>query len=278
MADSVELVALQMVSEPDVENNLRTASELIHNWHKQRKQSIPALIVLPECFAFFGGVDKEQLDLITPQMQQRLETWCKTMALDYQIWLVTGSLPTPTNISDKFYATSWLINPQGEICAEYHKSHLFDVNVQDNTKRYHESATTLAGEKVRTYEANIGHIGMAICYDLRFSRLFDAMSAKKPLDIIVLPAAFTYTTGKAHWHTLLAARAIEYQCYVVAANQGGTHANGRQTYGHSVIFSPWGEQLCQIESGQGWISTHTQPDEQNHIRQAIPMAQHRKEF
>ena len=134
------------------------------------------------------------------------------------------------------------------------RPHLFDVDVADNTRAYRESATTLAGEQVVTYTGAIGHIGMAICYDLRFSALFNAMSAKKPLDVIVLPAAFTYTTGKAHWHSLLAARAIEYQSYVVAANQGGVHANGRETFGHTVIYSPWGERITYIEQGCGWIS------------------------
>lgn len=276
--DELELVAIQLVSVPDVEANLVQVNKQLSDWQSQRTSSLPALVVLPECFAFFGGSEQAQLSLLEHDMQARITKWCCETAQQYGIWLVTGSIPTPSIESNKLRATSWLVNPAGEICAEYNKVHLFDVDIADNTCAYRESATTLAGDQAVTYSGEIGHIGMAICYDLRFSALFNAMSSKKPLDVIVLPAAFTYTTGKAHWHNLLSARAIEYQSYVVAANQGGLHANGRETFGHTVIYSPWGELIALIEQGNGWISCHLDHKAQEHIRQAIPMAQHRKVF
>ncbi len=276
--DNLELVAIQLISVPDVDANFIEVTSQLEQWQSQRTSSHNALVVLPECFAFFGGNDKGQLALLEPSVQTYLKQWCCDTARTFGIWLVTGSIPTPSCEPNKLKATSWLINPAGEMCAEYVKAHLFDVDVADNTRAYRESATTVAGEQAITYTGAIGHIGMAVCYDLRFSALFNAMSAKKPLDVIVLPAAFTYTTGKAHWHSLLAARAIEYQSYVVAANQGGVHANGRETFGHTVIYSPWGERIACIEQGCGWISCHLDHEAQEHIRQAIPMAQHRKVF
>ena len=276
--DNLELVAVQLVSVPDIEANFAQVKKQLSHWHSQRASSLSALVVLPECFAYFGGSDQAQLGLLEADMQAHIKQWCCNTAAQFGIWLVTGSIPTPSVEPKKLRATSWLINPSGDICAEYVKTHLFDVEVADNTRAYRESATTLAGEQAVTYSGDIGHIGMAICYDLRFSNLFNAMSAKKPLDVIVLPAAFTYTTGKAHWHNLLSARAIEYQSYVVAANQGGVHANGRETFGHTVIYSPWGERIALIEQGSGWISCHLDHEAQEHIRQAIPMAQHRKVF
>jgi nitrilase len=278
MPQPVELVAIQLVSEPDVAVNLAAVETQLQQWAGQRESEIPALVVLPECFAYFGGRDRDALSLLAPEQQQALLKWCCDTARDFGVWLVTGSLPTPSAEPDKMYATCLLIDPTGQIIGQYHKGHLFDVQVADNTSTYSESATTTAGDDSVTIDSELGRIGLAICYDLRFSGLFQAMSAKNPLDVIVLPAAFTYTTGKAHWHTLLAARAIEYQCYVVAADQGGTHANGRETFGHSVIYSPWGEQLTSLAQGPGWISAITDPKALSKIRNAIPMAQHRRTF
>ena len=307
-AQPVELVAIQLSSVPDLATNQRAVVSELDRWHASRAaadalsadsvnhQTLPpALVVLPECFGYFGGSDRDQVALSHSGDIDAFQSWCMALARTYRVWLVTGSIPTPVLASEaashsthppgkpvensqKIRATSWLINPDGDICATYHKTHLFDVQVADTTRNYRESATTEAGTAPVSYDTPFGNVGMSICYDLRFSQLFHALSAEKPLDVIVLPAAFTYTTGKAHWHTLLAARAIEFQCYVVAANQCGTHPNGRITYGHTAIYSPWGECLTSLPDGQGWISTLTDPAQHATIRHNIPMAQHRKTF
>jgi len=153
---------------------------------------------------------------------------------------------------------------------------LFDVQVGDNTGMYLESKNTEAGNRLAVLDTPFGRLGLAICYDIRFAAMFQAMSEPLPMDVLALPAAFTYKTGRAHWQTLLACRAIENQCYVVAANQSGTHANNRQTYGHSCIISPWGETLASLPSDLGTVSAALDFQTLMKIRAAMPVSQHNK--
>ncbi len=164
---------------------------------------------------------------------------------------VSGTFPVKTNSPEKFSAACILFGPNGDVLADYRKIHMFDVSVNDNTGSYRESATTEAGSKVVTVETPIG-------------------------DILVLPAAFTQRTGEAHWHALLQARAIEKQCFVVAANQSGVHANGRETYGHSLVLSPWGETLAERKTDVGLVSAKVDIAERETIKQNMPVAEHNR--
>lgn len=266
------IVAIQMSSSPVVEDNLLFVEQQLKLLPPQR----PCLVVLPECFACFGGGDKLILDIAEDLHSGPIQHKLKQLAKQYGIWLVAGSLPLLSPIENKFTASCLLINDQGEMVEEYQKIHLFDVQVADNTGTYLESRHTQAGNKLVVTNTPFGNLGLAICYDIRFAGMFAAMSQIAQLDVLTLPAAFTQQTGQAHWHSLLRARAIENQCYIVAANQTGEHRNKRQTYGHSCIISPWGEKMVELPHDTGMI--HAQIDHQllADIRTKMPVYQHNK--
>jgi nitrilase len=266
------LVAIQMCSTPIVADNFKVLEEQL----KKLDTTRPSLVVLPECFACFGAGDQALLDIAETPGDGPIQHKLQTLALQYNVWLVAGSIPLTSKVEDKFTASCLLINELGEIVEEYQKIHLFDVQVEDNTGSYLESRHTLGGEHIVVVDTPFGTLGLAVCYDLRFSGLFQAMSQLKQLDVIALPAAFTYKTGQAHWHALLSARAIENQCYVVAANQCGEHANKRQTFGHSCIMSPWGETVVEIKTHVGLVQAPVDPISLAKIRQNMPVYQHNK--
>ena len=266
------IVAIQMSSSPMVEDNLFFVEQQLKLLPPQR----PCLVVLPECFLCFGGGDKLIMniaeDLGLGPIQQKLSQF----ACEYGVWLVAGSMPITCEIADKYTASCFLIDDHGEFVEEDQKIHLFDVQVADNTGTYLESRHTKAGTKLIVINTPFGNLGLAVCYDIRFSGMFVAMNQIAQLDVLALPAAFTQQTGQAHWHSLLTARAIENQCYIVAANQTGKHRNKRQTYGHSCIISPWGEKLVELPHDTGMI--HAQIDHQllADIRSKMPVNQHNK--
>lgn len=268
----VKLTAIQLCSTPNVEVNL-AAIEL------QLRLLIAAehhLVVLPECCLFFGGKDQQQFELaIDTQKSNYLRLSLASLAKKYQVTLVAGSIPLLTSAADKFTNSCCVYSPQGEELTVYDKIHLFDVTVEDNEKNYQESRYTQAGMQVRVINTAFANVGLSICYDLRFPELFRQLK-KQGADIITVPSAFTRVTGKAHWQTLLQARAIENQVYIIAAGQEGTHANGRETWGHSMIISPWGEVLTSLAEGIGAISTEFLPQELLRIRAAMPVEQHNK--
>ena len=276
--DPINLVAIQLVSSPHVDENFVQVIQQIEHAQKNWDDDLPILVVLPECFAFFGGKDKEALGLLSNAKQQILHDKLSDIAKTYHIWLVAGSIPTPSPDPNKMFATAWCFDPFGELVAKYNKTHLFDVSITDNTGTYQESATTMHGSDVVVLDTEFGRVGICICYDIRFSTLFNAMVKENAIDYLVVPAAFTYQTGQAHWHHLLAARAIEYQCYVIAANQGGIHCNGRHTYGHSAIYSPWGDVLDMIENGAGFVIAKSDPNRHHEIKHALNVQQHRQYF
>ncbi len=278
MQQAINLVAIQLVSSPDIDANFVSVIEQIELAANDWDTHLPALVVLPECFAYFGGDDAGTAGLLATSVQQAIFERLRGLARTYHVWLVAGSLPTPSPVPSKMYASALCFDPQGNPIGKYNKIHLFDVDINDNTQSYRESATTLAGDEVLVLETEFGRVGVCICYDLRFSELFNAMVREQAIDYLVVPAAFTQATGEAHWHTLLAARAIEYQCYVIAANQGGTHLNGRQTYGNSAIYSPWGVLLDVIEYQAGFVIAKSDPTLQQHIQRTINVQQQRKLF
>lgn len=197
-----------------------------------------------------------------------------TLAKRYQCYLVCGSFPIKSSVADKIFTTCLVFSPLGELISHYHKMHLFDAQVADQKGLYKESDTFIPGQEVKLFNWDCGDysvkVGLTICYDLRFPSLFQTLR-KQGADIILVPAAFTQTTGQAHWLPLLQARAIENQCYIIAANQGG-----REKYGHSMIISPWGEVLEQIEDGEGSIQHLFEKSQIEKIRQAMPILEHNR--
>jgi len=263
------LIALQMTSTPNVQDNLDTVTRLM----AQADIKANSVVVLPECFACFGGKDKGQLAIAEVKGNGPIQSHLATLAIQYQCYIVSGTFPIVTDDPNKFSAACMLFGPQGQILADYRKIHMFDVSVNDNTGSYKESASTLAGNEVVTVQTPIGNIGLAVCYDVRFPGLFTAMG---DIDILVLPAAFTQRTGEAHWHALLTSRAIEKQCFVVAANQVGVHENGRETFGHSVVLSPWGETLGEQKRGEGAVHASVKIADRETIKQNMPVAEHNR--
>lgn len=260
------LSAVQMVSTPNVDENFAQLAYQLDTLSPGE----PRLVVLPECFVSFGGSDKQLLSL-AKQTDNGILARLQALAEHYQCWLVAGTIPVLAENQRQFRAASFCINEQGEILGRYDKIHMFDVDVGDATGTYLESRYTEAGESTTCVSSPFGNIGMAVCYDIRFAGLFQALPC---LDVLVVPSAFTQRTGEAHWHALLQARAIELQCYVVGANQGGAHSNGRETFGNSCIYSPWGERLSCLDKGPGVVSASFDKELLSSIRQRMPIRQH----
>ena len=262
----VQLTALQMSSRPDPQDNLTTVAKLLERLPAAR----PQLVVLPEAFCCFGAGDRAQLDMAETYQDGEIQRQLASLARAHGIYLVAGTIPIAAG--ERFSAASLLVGPDGSIVSRYDKIHLFDVDVADNTKKYRESKWTKPGTEVVTAATDLGVVGMSVCYDLRFPELFRALR-QAGSDIIVLPSGFTQVTGKAHWHALVRARAIEQQVFIVAPNQVGQHDNGRETYGHSIIVSPWGEVLVEQEQGEGIISASVDLADIESIRKQMPVAQ-----
>ncbi|MGH9886025.1 MAG: carbon-nitrogen hydrolase family protein [bacterium] len=191
-----------------------------------------------------------------------------------RIWLIGGTLPLWCEDEARVYNTSLAYDPRGERVARYDKIHLFGFT--RGTESYDESRTILAGNTPASFEAPCGRVAMSVCYDLRFPELYRQLAAAGGgTSLILMPAAFTYTTGQAHWEILLRARAIENQCYVLAAAQGGKHENGRRTWGHSMLIDPWGEVMAVLPEGEGVVSGLIDPARLDEVRQNLPALRHR---
>ncbi|WP_206485129.1 carbon-nitrogen hydrolase family protein [Thalassotalea sp. G2M2-11] len=265
-----KLTAIQMTSVPDVQQNLATIEQQL----KQLSITDEHIVVLPECCLYFGGRDKAQLVLAQQnEASCELTTALAKLAAKHQITLVAGSIPLFHPQSNKFTNTCCVFSPSGEMLAQYQKVHLFDVEVQDSERNYLESRYTHPGNELTTLTMAGVTLGLTICYDLRFPELFRALR-QLGANVITVPSAFTKVTGQAHWETLLRARAIENQVYIVAAAQVGNHENGRETWGHSMIIDPWGKIITCKQQGVGIISADVDLAHLAKIRQAIPVQEH----
>ncbi|TKB51221.1 carbon-nitrogen hydrolase family protein [Ferrimonas sediminicola] len=265
----MQLYALQCRSGADPADNLR--------W--LRRQLAPLaevagdkLVVLPECVVAFDGPKGQWQSLAEPMGQGPLQRGLAELAELSRCTLVAGTLPILAP-DGRAYAATLVFGAQGQCLARYDKVHLFDVTVGDNTGHYRESDTTCPGERLQVVDTPMGRVGLAVCYDLRFPELFRELVARGA-DIIAVPAAFTRVTGAAHWAPLLQARAIENQVYLVAAGQVGTHDNGRETWGHSMILDPWGEVLANAGDGEGLIHAPFDRQRIQEVRQAMPCLNH----
>jgi len=262
----IQVAAVQMVSTPDVAENLAQASALI----AQAAQAGACLVSLPEYFCLMGRRDRDKLAIAEADGSGPIQDFLAAQARQYGIWLAGGTLPLVAADPDRVCNTQAVYAPDGQRVARYDKIHLF--NFQRGVESYDESLTIQAGRVPCTVTTAAGPTGLSVCYDLRFPELYRALG---PVNLILAPAAFTYTTGQAHWEILLRARAIENQCYLLAAAQGGRHANGRRTWGHSMLVDPWGEVLAVLPEGPGVIGATIDPKRLHDVRKTLPALRHR---
>lgn len=261
--------AIQMTSVPNLQKNLAQAEEFIDLAVRRGAE----LIGLPENFSFMG--DENEKLAQAHEIASETEKFLKTMAQRFQITLLGGGFPIPSDSGDKVYNTALLIDPSGQELARYHKVHLFDVNVPDGNT-YRESSTVMAGVQLPPVYSSkeLGNIGLSVCYDVRFPELYRHI-AYKGGDILFVPAAFTAFTGKDHWQVLLQARAIENTCYVIAPAQTGINYARRQTHGHAMIIDPWGTILADAGEQPGVAIAEINPSRLEQVRRQMPSLQHR---
>ena len=263
----MQLVALQMNASSAWPTNQATIAELLAQLPSQR----PLLVLLPENAVVFGA--REEVEpyaeaLGEGPIQSQFSQWAQA----YGIWLVVGSMPTRIAGQTHIHATSLVYNEQGQKVGHYHKLHLFDVEVADAHGRYRESDTFTGGDDLCLIDSPFGRLGLSICYDLRFPQLYSALR-ERGAEILLVPAAFTQVTGQAHWQPLLQARAIENQCYVIAAGLVGD-TGARPTWGHSMIIDPWGEVKACLPDGPGLVVSELDSAHLSNIRRQMPVTQH----
>lgn len=263
---------LQMVSSDDVAENLCTAAGLIADAVSEGAQ----LLVLPENFGFMGRREADKLAVAETAGSGPQQDFLAEQAAKNGIWLVGGTLPIKAD-KDHVYAASFVHGPQGQVAARYDKIHLFDVSLpagdQQKAEGYKESASIMAGASPVCIDAAGIRMGLTVCYDLRFPEIYRHYSAQGAA-LFTVPSAFTAKTGVVHWAPLLRARAIENQCFVLAANQGGRHVSGRDTWGHSMIIDPWGEILASCETGAQMVCADLDLQAQADLRRDFPALQH----
>jgi len=262
----VKIAGIQMASGPNVSANLSEAERLIEIAVTQGAK----LVCLPEYFAIMGLKDTDKIAVREKEGNGPIQRFLSRVAKKHQIWIIGGSVPLEASTPDKVRNACLVYDPTGKQVARYDKIHLFGLDL--GTEHYHEETTIEPGDKVVVIDTPLGKIGLSICYDLRFPELYRAMGE---VDLIVVPAAFTDTTGKAHWETLIRARAIENLCYVLAPAQGGYHISGRETHGNSMIVDPWGVILDRLPRGSGVVIAGYNPAYQASLRTSLPALKHR---
>ncbi|HEY5633124.1 MAG TPA: carbon-nitrogen hydrolase family protein [Burkholderiaceae bacterium] len=264
--NSIGVAAVQMVSVPEVGPNLAAARELIARAAGEGAR----VVALPEYFCVFGGADTDKVALREPDGEGPLQSFLAEEAARHRVWLVGGTVPLRCARPSRVRNACLVYAPDGTRRARYDKVHLFGL--QRAGARYEESATIEAGATPVVVDAEGWRIGLSVCYDLRFPELYRRLG---PVDLIVVPSAFTFRTGEAHWETLLRARAIENQCYVVAPAQGGVHPNGRRTWGHAMLVDPWGEVMRVLAEGEGVVAGTISKERLDEVRAMLPALRHR---
>ncbi len=268
---TLRAAAVQLNCQQDVGENLQ-ASRLAVAKAAERGAR---LVVLPENFAFMGPeVEKRAIAESLDQDDAPIQRALSAMARDYGVTLIAGGFPERSADPRRPYNTLAVFGPDGARLGVYRKIHLFDVDLPDGTSLC-ESEAALAGDSPVVLDVDGTRIGLSICYDLRFPELYRALSDRHA-EVLVVPAAFTLQTGKDHWHVLLRARAIEAQCWVVAAAQWGKHPKGRQTYGHALIVDPWGTVVAECSDGVGVAMAELDSDVLERVRGSVPSLTHRR--
>ena len=264
-----KVAAIQMASGPNVKANLEEAEKLI----KTAVQQGAELIVLPENFAIMGMTEEDKVAIAEPIGSGPLQKYLSEQSKKHGVWIVGGTLPIESKEAGKVSAACLLYDDKGEMVARYNKIHLFDVTIEGSNESYNESETITSGDEVVVVDTPFGRLGLAACYDLRFPELFRAM-ADVGMEICAIPSAFTSHTGKAHWESLLRARAIENLCCIIAADQGGYHVNGRETYGDSMVIDQWGTINNRLPNGTGVVVADIDLKRLEDTRKAFPVLEH----
>ena len=267
MMSKTTVAAVQMVSTPSVEENLATARRLLAEAAAQGA----TLVTLPEYWPIMGMSDTDKVGHAEQPGHGPIQDFMAAQAREHGFWLIGGTMPLASNEAGRVLNTTLVYDPAGKPVSRYDKIHLFGFTKGDET--YDEARTIVPGAAVGSFDAPFGKVGLSVCYDLRFPELYRAMGE---VALIVVPAAFTHTTGMAHWEVLLRARAIENQCYVLASAQGGTHRSGRRTFGHSMLIGPWGEVRSQLAEGEGVVCGEIDTGFLAEVRQSLPALKHRK--
>ena len=263
---AVRVAAIQMASGPSVPANLAEAERLI----ELAVQAGARLIVLPEFFCIMAMKDSYVVKAREAEGDGPVQTFLARMAKKHKVWLIGGSVPLEASVPNKVRNSCLVYDERGKQIARYDKIHLFGLDL--GNERYQEAKLIEPGDKVVVVNSPFGRIGLSVCYDLRFPELYRAMP---DVDIIVVPSAFTATTGRAHFETLVRARAIENLAYVIAPAQGGYHLSGRETHGDSMIVDPWGVVLDRLPRGSGVVIANINPAYQASLRKSLPALQHR---
>ncbi len=266
-AERFRVAAVQTVSGGDVAANLAAVEPLVADAaHGGAK-----LVVLPEYFGIFGARASDKVAVREPDGHGPQQAFLARLAREHRIWMVGGTVPIEIEDLHRVRSASLVFNPTGIRVARYDKVHLFAFN--QGSEHYDEGKTIEPGTGPVEFVAPCGTVGLSVCYDLRFPELYRAY---RDAVLIVVPSAFTAVTGAAHWHVLLKARAIENQCYVLAAAQGGAHPNGRRTYGHSVLIDPWGSIVDELDEGPGVVIGDIDPERIAQVRRELPALAHRR--
>lgn len=264
------MAAVQMTSAPDVAANLATAGRLL----RQAAGEGARIVVLPENFSFMGLRDADKRAIAESDGSGPVQDFLGATARELGLWIVGGTTPIASAPGERVAAACLVYDAQGRRAGRYDKIHLFDVDIPGREERYRESTNTVAGTRRELVSTPAGLLGLSVCYDMRFPELYRPLSAAGATWLSV-PAAFTVPTGRAHWETLLRARAIENLCFVVAPAQWGRHANGRETYGDSLIIDYWGAVLARLPAGEGIVTAELDLDAQREARREFPALSHR---
>jgi nitrilase len=266
----MKVAAIQMVAGGDLAVNLQHAAALL----KQAAQAGAELAALPEYFCLIGSKDTDKLAISESAGLGKIQQFFADTARELNIWIVGGTIPMATNDPMQVRNSVLVYSPTGELAARYDKIHLFRFD--NGVERYDESHVLERGDQPTSFElpSKDGHtwrIGLSVCYDMRFPELYRTQE----VDAWLVPSAFTYITGQAHWEILLRARAIENLAYVIAPAQGGTHPSGRRTWGHTMVIEPWGTVLSVLPEGEGVVMAELDIEKLKHNRQQLPALQHR---
>ncbi len=262
----IKVAGIQMASGPQVAANLSEAERLIEIAVEQGAK----LVALPEYFAIMGLKDTDKIKAREQEGDGPIQKFLSRMAKKHSIWLIGGTIPLKASVANKVRNSCLVFEPNGKLAARYDKIHLFGLDL--GNEHFREEDTIEPGDGIVVLETPFGVIGLSVCYDLRFPELYRAMGE---VDLLIIPSAFTDTTGKAHWETLVRARAIENLCYVLAPAQGGYHLSGRETHGNSMIVDPWGVVLDRLPKGSGVVIAGINPAYQASLRLSLPALKHR---
>lgn len=269
------VAAIQMVSAATVDANLAAAGRLV----AEAADAGAGLVALPEYFCMMGRKDTDKVDVRESAGRGPIQDFLADAARRHRIWLVGGTLPVSLgdDVTDRISNTTFVYAPDGSVAARYDKIHLFGFTKGD--EHYDESRTIAAGVEPVAFDVTLGdqplRVGLSICYDVRFPELYRGFAKDGAPDLMLVPSAFTYTTGSAHWEILLRARAIENQCYVLAPAQGGRHENGRRTWGHSMLIDPWGEIVAVLDEDEGVVAGTIDLARIAEVRTNLPALRHR---